>query len=277
MEDIINNDINNDINSYKEKGYIIKKNIISNEIINTIFDKLKDIKTQMNIPHTNIQFGYGNLIDNEIADFIINNEYIKRFCNKLYNNDYINDSVYVHNKHRWVGPDIEWHQEIFNIDTFYPTVKELSNKEILNNFMQVYIPLDNQNLENGCLKIIPECHKEGILKSYDTTNTHLNHKRAIVPEELDRIYKKYGILNLNLQAGDVVFFNHLIPHGSSSNCSPYDRKAVVLKTFKKFTDFNEEIRQKDKDYRKNFSLGYLENIINNRKNKDLYECGKKKI
>ena len=35
-------------------------------------------------------------------------------------------------------------------------------------------------------------------------------------------------LNLNLKAGDVMFFNHIVPHSSTSNNSPFDRKAMVF-------------------------------------------------
>ena len=65
------------------------------------------------------------------------------------------ESLYVHNKHRWVGPDVEWHQEVFNIKTFHPTNINYSIDEVKNNFMQIYVALEDQNLVNGCLKIIP--------------------------------------------------------------------------------------------------------------------------
>ena len=36
-------------------------------------------------------------------------------------------------------------------------------------------------------------------------------------------------------------------------------------------------REKDeKLYRRNFALNYLKNIINNRENKEIYECGENK-
>ena len=138
--------------------------------------------------------------------------------------------------------------------------------------MQVYVALEDQNIYNGGMKIIP--YHKSILPHYDTTNTHLNHKRAIIPEELDKIYKTHGIINLDLKAGDVVFFNHLIPHSSPSNNSPFDRKAMVFLTYKNNDDFDESIRIKEKEYRKSFALNYLKNILNIKSNKIMYECGK---
>ena len=191
------------IQKYKEEGYFIKRNILSNKTCKFIISKLNNIKTDMKIPHTDIQFGYGNLINHEISEIITKNPFIREFCNNIYGSKYYYNSLYVHNKHRWVGPDVEWHQEVFNIKTFHPTTNNYSIEDIKNNFMQVYIALEDQTLENGCMKIIP--YQDSILEHYDTTNTHLNHKRAIKPEELDRIYQTCNIINLELKAGDILF------------------------------------------------------------------------
>lgn len=257
---------------YKDNGYYIHKQLIDKKICNNIIKQLEDIKTNMKIPNTNIQFGYGNLINHKISEIVTNNKFVKTFCNSIYGPNYYYNSLYIHNKHRWVGPDIEWHQEVFNINTFFPTDKNYTIEEIKNNFMQIYVALENQTLENGCMKIIP--YQNSILKHYDTTNIHLNHKRAILPNELDKIYNKYGIINLELKAGDVVFFNHLIPHSSTSNNGPYDRKAMVFLTYKNIEDINENIRFEDQEYRKNFAINYLNTVLENKTQKPIYECGK---
>ena len=256
--------ITEDLNKYIINGFL-KKNILSLEECKNVIKKLNEIKTDMNIPHTSIQFGYGNIINKDISKIIVENKYIKDFCNSLYGDNYFYNSLYVHNKHKWVGPDVEWHQEVFNIKTFHPTSKNYSIDEIKNNFMQIYVALEDQTLENGCMKIIP--YQDSILEHYDTTNLHLNHKRAIKPEELDRIYKTNGILNLELKAGDVLFFNHLIPHSSSSNNGPFDRKAMVFLTYKNNDELDENIRNEEKEYRKKFALNYLKNELDIKSNK----------
>lgn len=260
------------LNQYKNDGYFIAKNILSENDCKFILSELDKIKTDMVIPHTNIQFGYGNVINNPLATIITHNEFVKNFLQKFYKTDYFYNSLYVHNKHKWVGPDVEWHQEVFNIKTFHPTDNNYTLNEIKNNFMQVYVALENQSIENGGLKLIP--YQDSILESYDTTNTHLNHKRSIKPEELDKIYKTHGIINLNLKAGDMLFFNHLIPHSSSSNNSPFNRKAMVFLTYKDNTHFNEDIRNIEKKYRKTFALNYLKTQLELKTNKNIYSCGK---
>ena len=262
----------NDLDLYKNKGFLIKNNVLSKLECEEILKELNKIKTDMKIPHTDIQFGYGNIINDDLSKIITNNKTVTDFCRKVYGEEYYYNSLYVHNKHRWVGPDVEWHQEVFNIKTFHPTDNSYSLDEIKNNFMQVYVALEDQMLENGCMKIIP--YQESVLKHYDTTNTHLNHKRAIEPNELDRIYKKYGIINLELKAGDIIFFNHLIPHSSSSNNGPFDRKAMVFLTYKNDDDFDENIRTSEKEYRKNYAINYLKKTLDEKIKKPMYECGK---
>uniref|UniRef100_A0A6C0JA09 Methyltransferase type 11 domain-containing protein n=1 Tax=viral metagenome TaxID=1070528 RepID=A0A6C0JA09_9ZZZZ len=262
-----------EICEYKKRGFYIKRNLLTVNTCKDIISQLNEIKTDMKIPHTNIQFGYGNIINTELASIITDNMFIKKFCNKLYGQNYYYNSLYVHNKHRWVGPDVEWHQEVFNIKTFHPTNNNYTLDEIKNNFMQVYVALEDQNIENGGMRIIP--YHKTILEHYDTTNTHLNHKRAITPEELDKIYKTHDIINLDLKAGDVMFFNHLIPHSSSSNNSPIDRKAMVFLTYKNNEDFDENIRTIEKEYRKSFALKYLQKTLDDKLNTQMYECGKK--
>ena len=90
-------------------------------------------------------------------------------------------------------------------------------------FTQIFIPLDDQDFKNGGLKIIPNSHKEGLLSYEDFINSHLGHKRRVTVTELNKLFNKYGVLNLELKAGDVLVFNHLLVHGSSNNLTNKDR------------------------------------------------------
>ena len=83
-----------DIEKYKKNGYYIKRNLLSKTICNDIILQLNEIKTDKKIPHTNIQFGYGNVINHPLASIITNNEFIKYFCNKLYGEKYYYNSLY---------------------------------------------------------------------------------------------------------------------------------------------------------------------------------------
>ena len=49
---------------------------------------------------------------------------------------------------------------------------------------------------------------------------------------MNEIYKTNGIKNLIMERGDILFFNHRFIHGSASNNSPFNRRAIVLQARK---------------------------------------------
>jgi len=55
---------------YKENGYVKIKNVIPKNVYQNTLKELKSIKTDMVIPFTNIQYGYGNLINHNIGNTI---------------------------------------------------------------------------------------------------------------------------------------------------------------------------------------------------------------
>ena len=59
-------------------------------------------------------------------------------------------------------------------------------EQYLNNLIQIYIPLSDENLDNGGLKIIPKSHKLGLLKHTEIIDSHFQHKRAVDFDTLDK-------------------------------------------------------------------------------------------
>ena len=88
--------------------------------------------------------------------------------------------------------------------------------------------MDDQTIENGCLKIIPYSHKLGELKHVDIIGPNLGHKRRVNLNDMNKAYKKFGLKNVLFKKGDALIFNHLLIHGSTNNISPISRKAIVL-------------------------------------------------
>lgn len=78
------------------------------------------------------------------------------------------------------------------------------------------VHLDDADDENGCLRVIPESHKQGALPHVG--KYYLDHK-------------KYPISSAMLcpaTAGDVLFFNYLTIHGSDTNRSDRQRRNVLF-------------------------------------------------
>ncbi len=217
------------LKEYNDTGYRLARGVFSREFCDKLKDYNESLPPKVMIPGTNIPWGWGNLLEKGPYKKVSSNETITKFCSEILGDDYVFNHLFVHNKVPWCGLREDFHQEVFNISTFAPGY---SPENDWHKFMQIYIPLDDQNLENGALKIIPGTPQEGILNHMDILGPNLGHKRRVTNEDLDRVFQKYGILNCELKAGDVLFFNHLLVHGSTSNHSPFPRRAIVLQARK---------------------------------------------
>ena len=152
------------INSYKDDGFYLKKNLFTKSFCEDYKKNLENIDTNINIPFSNIKWGYGNLIDREPFCNIKQNSFINNFCQTLFNNNTNYVHLYVHNKSKWIGNDIEWHQEIFNINSYHPIKNKLSIDEILDNYIQIFV--------KATIKKVIERDTKGMYKRFAEGNTH---------------------------------------------------------------------------------------------------------
>jgi hypothetical protein len=92
----------------------------------------------------------------------------------------------------------------------------------LDRLASVQIYLDDATAENGCLWVIPGSHRFGHIKSPDDGTA------------LGRLYTDVGEIAelqprpLIAPAGSAIFFDGYIVHGSKSNRSASDRRALIL-------------------------------------------------
>jgi ectoine hydroxylase len=81
--------------------------------------------------------------------------------------------------------------------------------------------LDDSNLENGCLRVVPGSHKLGVWKKR-TDGDRFAHNE--IDEEA---YKDVTAVPLEVPAGSVVWFGSLLAHRSSTNHSDKQRRALL--------------------------------------------------
>tara|TARA_R110001592_G_scaffold188358_4_gene433541 strand:+ start:14437 stop:15264 length:828 start_codon:yes stop_codon:yes gene_type:complete len=256
--------IANEINT---NGFFHYKNLISDENCNKILSSLSLMKPAINIPYSNIAWGFGNLLEDPNFSCIYNNATIKEICENYLSSDFVFNHLMVNNKVEWIGPGVEWHQEIFNVDTYAPGGNKKPNN--WKNFLQVYIALDPHTLENGCLKVVPKSHELGVLPCEDIVNDLLNHKRRIPYDTMVDVNKKYPLKNVIMSPGDILFFNHKFIHGSASNTSDKPRRSIVMQARLPYKR-DEEIFAKETKYRSDFVLKTLEKKILKIKSKNAY-------
>lgn len=242
------------VDSYFDNGFILIKNFFSNEVVENIKKNVSMLDPKIFVPGSNSAWGYGNLVKNTNFSFILNDISIRDILKKIHGDIFFINHIMIVNKVAWIGPDVEWHQEIANIDTYASGI----NSDQWVNFSQVFIALDPHTVDNGCLKIIPKSHKLGFMEHQDCINSHLNHKRRLTVESLNRAYSKYGIMNVIMNPGDALFFNHLLIHGSSNNCSPDNRMSLLLQSRSFEFEKSNEIFERETRYRKD----YVSNVLN---------------
>ncbi len=253
-------------------GLVVIPKLFSKKICKFIVEYLNNKDSKINLPFSKVPWGYGNLINDDNFRKFSDNKLINSICAKFFLNDYEFNHLMVHNKAPWIGAGIEWHQEVFNIKSYAPGYKAKDWK----NFLQIYVPLEKQDLENGCLKFIPKSHKFGLLKHEDMVGDNFTHKRRVPFDVMKKIYNKNGIVNCILNPGDVIIFNHLIVHGSATNTGPRSRKAIVLQARSKIKRKNMKIFDRETKFRKNFVQNSLTEIISNISKKNLYSDMKRK-
>lgn len=104
-----------------------------------------------------------------------------------------------------IGSVVEWHQDM----AYGP----LTNRSVV----AVLIYLDDADLENGCLQVIPGYHRM-------LDHSHHGYFQGRITEPLDTS----KAISLEGKRGTAVFFNGLAPHASAPNTSPRPRRTLIL-------------------------------------------------
>ena len=253
---------------YKENGYHIFKSTYSVEYCNELKDYLNTLEIKRYIPFSNVPWGWGNLLDKGPFIHVTKNEILNEFCRAVFKSDnYVFPNMMINNKAPWIGPEAEWHREIFNVNTYAPGYTE----DDWENFIRVYIALDKQTIENGCLRVYAGSHKIDYLPSEDIVDGNLGHKRRIPCESMDMVNDMCEQVFAEMEAGDMLVFTDKTVHGSNSNKGPNERKSIVLGVRHNIKEFDEEVYNNATDYRRKFLCGELEKIIDKTKGVNMYK------
>lgn len=106
-----------------------------------------------------------------------------------------------------IGSVVEWHQDV----TYYPLTNASS--------LAVLIYLDDADVENGCLQVIPGQHKERI---FDHSRDGYFVGKIVEPIDESQAVPLEG------KAGTAIFMNCMTPHASVTNRSNRPRRTLIL-------------------------------------------------
>ena len=98
----------------------------------------------------------------------------------------------------------------------------------------------------------------------------MGHKKRAEFEEVSNAVKKYGIMDCIMEPGDMLFFNHYMLHGSSSNISQFDRKVIIMQVQNHGVEKDMNVFNKYANYRTNFLVKTYQDKINKEMNSNKY-------
>jgi ectoine hydroxylase-related dioxygenase (phytanoyl-CoA dioxygenase family) len=245
-------DVNYNIDELEKYGYVIIKSLISMKYCDDCLSEInKDNCNIFYLPDTNIPYFYTSFKENTKIHKILENKIIKNIVTKELGEKYKLLWFKLLNKVKWIGQDVEYHQEII-----YNQHSNINRNESF----QLFIALNNHTKENGCLNIIPKSHKN--IEIHDEFfDKFLDHKYRVNNKSLTELCNKYGLLSCELNKGDCIFFYDTIIHGSSNNISNFDRYGLAISFIKKDIIINKKLREDVYKERLIKSIDYFTNKL----------------
>lgn len=215
MEYYVNNDLTN---NFKEEGYLILKEVFSEkelvEYRSLVQEIIKYAEKSLEDPFQEYYMGHradqGALYDlfqrHPEFDGIVRNEKILNALEMLIGKDillYENCLVY---KPKNKSNEVPWHQDFMNR-------KDEPEKYI------IWVALDDVTIENGALKVLPGTHKLGFMPWYKVKGETHHTRLKLDAVDTDQYQ------HVEMKAGDVLIFHHLLIHGSDRVESDLPRRA----------------------------------------------------
>ena len=124
----------------------------------------------------------------------------------------------VNMKAAWCGTAEYYHQDlVYWKDRGYPR----------NDMMTAMIFLESHGPRNAGLQVVPGTHRAGLIDHQPFINVNGLAKFMVPPATLDRLHGEHGVVSVEGEPGDVIFFHAALVHGSSHNISPDSRMTVL--------------------------------------------------
>ena len=207
-------------NNFSNDGYIIKKNLFSEDEINKLkkfiessSDKKNDAReTRSSTGKLSITL-WDHPSDDLFGKFSTNERIVKPM------EEYLGDEVYhYHSKIIWKKPGdggFDWHQDygyLYHNACLYPDMGSC------------FIMLDRATKENGCLKVLKGSHKVGRI-GHCISDTP---EQTADKERIAELEKRHESVYITAEPGDVLFFHANLLHSSDQNKSSESRRTLIV-------------------------------------------------
>jgi len=207
-------------NSFSNDGYVLKKNLFSEDEINKLkkfiessSDKQNDAReTRSSTGKLSITL-WDHPSDDLFGKFSTNERIVKPM------EEYLGDEVYhYHSKIIWKKPGdggFDWHQDYgywYHNACLYPDMGSC------------FIMLDRPTKENGCLKVLKGSHKVGRI-GHGVSDTP---EQTADMERIAELEKRHESVYITAEPGDVLFFHANLLHSSDENKSSDSRRTLIV-------------------------------------------------
>ena len=215
----------NKITYFKNNGYYLEKNFFSKKRVNYALKWLRkqnpaELVKSWTEKEPGVPLAVYSVIhksNDKISD-LTNDKKMLEFASNLIGSEVYIWSSKVNIKEAWCGTAEYYHQDlVYWKDRGYPKDEMLS----------CMIFLEEHDLNNAALHVIPGTHKFGFIKHEPFININGLSKFMIPPSKLNHLMKKHKLKYIKASPGDVLFFHTSLIHGSSHNISSKSR-AIIL-------------------------------------------------
>ena len=207
-------------NSFSNDGYVLKKNLFSEDEINKLKEFIETSSNKENESReTKSSTGKLNITlwnhpsDDLFGKFSTNERIVYPM------EEYLGDEVYhYHSKIIWKKPGdggFDWHQDYgywYHNACLYPDMGSC------------FIMLDRATKENGCLKVLKGSHKVGRI-GHGVSDTP---EQTADMERIAELEKRHESVYITAEPGDVLFFHANLLHSSDENKSSDSRRTLIV-------------------------------------------------
>ena len=207
-------------NSFSNDGYVLKKNLFSEDEINKLKKFIESSSDKKNnARETRSSTGklsitlWDHPSDDLFGKFSTNERIVKPM------EEYLGDEVYhYHSKIIWKKPGdggFDWHQDYgywYHNACLYPDMGSC------------FIMLDRATKENGCLKVLKGSHKVGRI-GHGVSDTP---EQTADMERIAELEKRHESVYITAEPGDVLFFHANLLHSSDENKSSDSRRTLIV-------------------------------------------------
>ena len=226
-----------EVENYKQQGYVVPKwryPAKSIEMMQRLVQELIEAnpdhyQEQLVCPHLP-QGATKPMVSERHQDFLnlAMEEGVRKILGQILGPDVLLWGSQLFCKPAAVGMEIPWHQ-----DGAYWPIRPLAN-------ISAWIAIDRVRRENACLKVIPGSHLSGLKPHQIDSRKNLALDRTVNPEHLN----KEEAVDIELDPGELVFFDVYLMHGSNANTSGERRAGLVYRYMPSTSLFDRSVQDK---------------------------------